>query len=159
MKKVFLTLFVTLSMGVFAQTTEKEDLDFIQGIYGKSKKELAVAYMAIPAAQGAAFWKIYDDFEAERKVLGQAKVAVIKDYATNYDTLTDASADNIAKASLKNNMDYQKLFTKYYGKYKKVVGAVAAAKIIQFESYMQTSVQSEIQDSIPFIGELEALKK
>lgn len=158
MKKVFLILFVALSAGVFAQTTEKEDLDLIQGIYGKSKKELAVAYMAIPEAQGVAFWKIYDEFEAERKALGQAKIAIINDYAANYTSLTDESADKIAKASLKNNMDYQKLFSKYYNKYKKVAGAVTAAKIIQFENYMQTSVQSEIQNSIPFIGELDATK-
>ena len=159
MKKVFLLLLVALTTGVFAQSTSKEDLDVIQGIYGKSKKELAVAYMAIPEAQASAFWAIYDAFEAERKALGQAKVAVIEDYAANYANLTDASADKIAKAALKNNMDYQNLFGKYYDKYKKAVGAITATKIIQFENYMQTAVQSEIQDSIPFIGEMEALKK
>ncbi len=159
MKKVFLILLVALTTGAFAQSTSKEDLDVIQGIYGKSKKELAVAYMAIPEAQSAAFWKIYDEFEAERKALGQAKVAIISDYAANYANLTDESADKIAKAGLKNNMDYQKLFGKYYDKYKKAVGGVTAAKIIQFENYMQTIVQSEIQDSIPFIGEMEATKK
>ena len=159
MKKVFLILLVALTSGAFAQSTSKEDLDVIQGIYGKSKKELAVAYMAIPEAQSAAFWKIYDEFEAERKVLGKAKVATIENYAANYDNLTDEKADVIAKAALKNNMDYQKLFSKYYDKYKKAVGAVTAAKIIQFENYMQTIVQSEIQDSIPFIGEMEATKK
>jgi hypothetical protein len=158
MKKVFLILLVALSTGVFAQSTDKEDLDVIQGIYGKSKKELAVAYMAIPEAQSAAFWKIYDEFEAERKALGKAKVAIINDYATNYASLTDESADKIAKAGLKNNMDYQKLFGKYYDKYKKAVGGINAAKIIQFENYMQTTVQSEIQNSIPFIGEMEATK-
>jgi hypothetical protein len=158
MKKVLLILLVAVTTGVFAQSSNKEDLEVIQGVYGKSKKELAVAYMAIPEAQGIAFWKIYDEFEAERKILGQAKVSVISDYAANYGNLTDESADKIAKASLKNNMDYQKLFTKYYGKYKKVVGAITATKIIQFENYMQTTVQSEIQDAIPFIGELEAKK-
>jgi len=104
MKKVFLLLLVVFTTGVFAQSTSKEDLDVIQGLYGKSKKELAVAYMAIPEAQSAAFWKIYDEFEAERKALGKAKVAVIEDYAANYDNLTEESADKIAKAGLKNQM-------------------------------------------------------
>lgn len=158
MKKVFLIILAVFTTGIFAQSSSKEDLEVIQGIYGKSKKELAVAYMALPEAQSAAFWAIYDAFEVERKVLGQAKLAVVKDYAANYENLTDQSADQIAKASLRNNMDYQKLFTKYYSKYKKAVGAVAAAKIIQFENYLQTAVQTEIQDSVPLIGEMEALK-
>lgn len=158
MKKILCILLVAVTSGVFAQNSEKEDLEIIQGIYGKSKKELAQAYMIIPEAQAASFWKIYDEFEAERKALGKVKVGIINDYAANYLNLTDESADKIAKASLKNNLDYQKLSSKYYDKYKKAVGAVNAAKIIQFENYMQTTVQSEIQDSIPFIGEIEAIK-
>lgn len=156
MKKVFLLLLVAVTSGVFAQSTDKEDLEIIQGIYGKSKKELAQAYMTIPEAQATSFWKIYDEFETERKALGKAKVDIINDYAMNYANLTDESADKIAKAGLKNNMDYQKLFSKYYDKYKKVVGAVNAAKIIQFENYMQTTVQAEIQNAIPFVGEMES---
>ncbi|WP_281299025.1 hypothetical protein [Flavobacterium limnophilum] len=158
MKKVFLLLLVAVSTGVFAQNSDKEDLEIIQGVYGKSKKELAQAYMAIPETQATAFWKIYDEFEVERKALGKAKVAVINDYAANFANLTDESADKIAKAGLKNNLDYQKLFSKYYDKYKKAAGAITATKIIQFENYMQTTVQAEIQDAIPFVGEIEALK-
>lgn len=158
MKKVFLLLFVAVTTGVFAQSTNKEDLDVIQGLYGKSKKELAVAYMALPDDQATSFWAIYDAFEVERKALGQTKLAIIEDYAANYANLSNESADKIAKASLKNQMDYQKLFSKYYDKYKKVVGAVSAAKIIQFENYMQTAVQSEIQNAIPLVGEMEAMK-
>lgn len=158
MKKVFLTVLLVFTTSMFSQSSNKEDLEVIQAIYGKSKKELAVTYMALPEAQGPAFWAVYDAFEVDRKALGKAKLAVIEDFAANYTNLSDESADRIAKASLKNNMDYQKLFTEYYGKYKKAVGAVTAAKIIQFENYMQTAVQTEIQDSIPLIGEIEALK-
>ncbi|HSN47447.1 MAG TPA: hypothetical protein VLR29_01680 [Flavobacterium sp.] len=156
MKKLFLFLLVAVTSGVFAQSTDKEDLEIIQGIYGKSKKELVQAYMTMPEFQAAGFWKIYDEFETERKALGTAKVKIINDYAVNYASLTDDAADKIARAGLKNNMDYQKLFSKYYDKYKRVVGAVNAAKIIQFENYMQTTVQAEIQNSIPFIGEMES---
>lgn len=159
MKKVFLILLVTLTTGVFAQSSIKEDLEIIQGVYGKSKKELAVAFMAIPEAQSASFWKIYDEFEVERKGLGAAKVAIINEYASNYASLTDESADKIAKEGLKNNMDYQKLLGKYYDKYKKSVGGMTAAKIIQFENYMQVSVQSELQEAIPLIGEMKANSK
>ena len=158
MKKVFLILLVAVTTGIFAQSTNKEDLEVIQGIYGKSKKELAVAYMALPDDQAASFWAIYDAFEVERKAIGQRKLAIIEDYASNYANLSNESADKIAKASLKNQMDYQKLFSKYYDKYKKVAGAVSAAKIIQFENYMQTAVQSEIQNAIPLVGEMEVMK-
>jgi hypothetical protein len=159
MKKVFLIVLVALTTGVFAQSGSKEDLDVIQGLYGKSKKELAAAYMEIPDAQSTGFWKVYDEFEAERKALGKVKVDIINEYATNYASLSNESADKIAKESLKNSADYQKLMAKYYSKYKKAVGALTAAKIIQFENYMYVTVLSEIQNSIPFIGEMDATRK
>lgn len=89
MKKVFLILLVALTSGAFAQTSDQEDLEIIQAVYGKSKKELAQAYMGIPKTQAAAFWEIYEAYELERKNLGIAKVAVINDYAVNFSNLTD----------------------------------------------------------------------
>lgn len=90
-----------------------------------------------------------------KKILKSFKV-FMANRRNNWPNLTDESADKIAKAALENNLDYQKLFSKYYDKYKKTVGAITAAKIIQFENYMQTTVQAELQDAIPFVGEIEA---
>ena len=57
---------------------------YINLVGTKSKKELAVAYMAIPEAQAAGFWKIYDEFEVERKALGKVKVNIIEEYEDAY---------------------------------------------------------------------------
>jgi ATP-dependent protease HslVU (ClpYQ) ATPase subunit len=84
---------------------------------------------------------------------------LIADYANNFTTLTDEKADEIAKAMLKNNMSYEKLYAKYYGKAKAVLGAVDAAKFIQLENALHTAVRSETQDAIPFIGEIDRSKK
>jgi hypothetical protein len=155
MKKLFLALALAISASTFAQSTMKEDVDIIQGVYGKSKKELVGGYMKLDSAQTVAFWKLYDEYEVERKALGQKKIQLINDYANNYATLTDAKADELAKASLKNNADYESLFSKYYEKNKKIIGAANAAKFIQLEIYLQTAIRSKIQDAIPFIGEID----
>ncbi|MGL2963542.1 hypothetical protein ACSVH2_06945 [Flavobacterium sp. RSB2_4_14] len=154
MKKIFLMMILALSVGSFAQSTEKEDLDIIQAKYGKSKKELVNVYMNLSGEKATAFWKTYDAYEVERKNLGKEKMRIINEYAANYDNLTDAKADEIAKATLKNNMDFEKLISKYYDKTKKDIGAVNAAKFIQIEVSLQTAVRSEIQNAIPLIGEM-----
>ncbi|MGL2963793.1 hypothetical protein ACSVH2_08250 [Flavobacterium sp. RSB2_4_14] len=159
MKKLFLVVLLSTTVATFAQSTTKEELDIIQGVYGKSKKELAVAFMNLSEPQNAAFFKVYDAYELERKALGAKKVEIIESYAKDYYTLTDESADVLAKATLKNNADFEKLLSKYYGKAKKEVGAINAAKFMQFEIYLQTAVRSEIQEAVPFIGELDKTKK
>ena len=159
MKKLLFIAALAISSASFAQSGMKEDVEIIQSLYGKDKKDLIGAYMKLQEPQAAAFWKIYDAYETERKALGMKKMELIKDYANNYDTLTDKKADELAKATLKNGAAYEKLYSKYYGKTKKAVGALNAAKFMQLEMALQTEVRSEIQNSIPFIGEIDRTKK
>ncbi|AYN04704.1 MULTISPECIES: hypothetical protein [unclassified Flavobacterium] len=158
MKKVLIVLLLVVSANSFAQSLEKEDLDVIQSIYGRSKAELVKQYMNLSDEQTTAFKKVYDNYEAERKSLGITKLRLVDDYAVNYATLTDAKADELAKGLLKNNLSYEKLYSKTYNKAKKAIGAINAAKFVQLEFYLQTAISSEIQDSIPFIGEIERSK-
>ena len=158
MKKVFLLLAIVFSTTIFAQSTMKDDVDVVQSVYGKSKAELVNQYMALSGVQATDFAKVYDAYEVERKKLGQEKIELINQYATDYIALTDEKADAIAKGVLKNNTAYDKLYSTYYEKAKKAIGAVKATKFIQLEIYLQTEIRSSLQNAIPFIGELDMTK-
>lgn len=159
MKKLSLILIMaTATFSSYAQSSFKEDVEVVQSLYGKSKSELVKQYMNLSDAQSTAFAKVYDNYETERKSLGQTKFQLINDYASNYETLTDAKADELVKGTLKNHIAYEKLYTKTYNQAKKAIGAINAAKFIQLEVYLQTIIRSEILESIPFIGELDKTK-
>lgn len=159
MKKLSVLLVVAIaSFSSYAQSSYKEDVELVQSIYGKSKSDLVRQYMNLSDTQSAAFTKVYDNYETERKGLGQTKLQLINSYAESYATLTDEKADELAKGTLKNNQDYEKLYSKTYGQMKKAIGAINAAKFIQLEVYLQTVIRNEIQESIPFIGELDKAK-
>jgi hypothetical protein len=158
MKKVFLLLAVAFSSATFAQATLKDDVDVVQSVYGKSKTELVNQYMALTGVQATDFTKIYEAYEVERKKLGQEKIQIINQYATDYAALTDEKADAISKQALKNNTAYDKLYETYYSKVKKAIGAVNATKFIQLEVYLQTEIRSSLQNAIPFVGELDMTK-
>lgn len=157
MKKLFLLSVLFISAGVFAQSAD--DVALVQSIYGKSKGDIIKEYLNLSEPQATAFQSVYDNYEAERKALGQKKMQIINDYAINYDKITDEKADELAKNNLKNNVDFEKLLSKAYGKAKKAIGPVNAAKFIQLEQYFQTTIRSSVQDDIPFIGELDKTKK
>ncbi|NJL76121.1 MAG: hypothetical protein HC892_15000 [Saprospiraceae bacterium] len=50
-----------------------------------------------------AFWALYDAYEVERKELGEKRIALISDYATNYNSLTDEKIEAILKQSVDVN--------------------------------------------------------
>lgn len=158
MKKLLIVLTLALSASLNAQSSSKDELAIIQSTYGKSKTDLVNVYMALNPEQTTAFQGVYDNYETERKALGQKKIQIIDDYASKYATLTDVDADQLTKANLKNNLDVEKLYQKTYEKAKKAIGATNAAKFIQLEIYLQTTIREEIQDSLPFIGEIDKTK-
>lgn len=139
--------------------SNKEDIDIIQSIYGKDKKTLVEAYMAVPDAKGAAFWKLYDEYEDKRKALGRKKISILEQYAAGYEKLDNAKALQLAQAAISNNMDMDKLHATYLQKFSTVIGGKEAAKLFQLENYLNTMIKMELLDHIPFIGELDKTKK
>ncbi len=159
MRKLLLLVALAITSVCFAQSGAKEDVELIQSLYGKNKQELVKEYMKLEGAQAAAFEKVYDAYETERKALGKKRIQLINEYATNYETLTDAKTDELVKAMLKNNIAFENLYLKYFEQSKKAIGTLNAAKFIQLETAMQTAIKSETQEAIPFIGDIDRTKK
>ncbi|KUJ63510.1 hypothetical protein AR687_02135 [Flavobacteriaceae bacterium CRH] len=159
MKKLLLLLVILISINMSGQSDTTNEIAIVQSIYGKSKADIVKGYLNLTEPQAAAFQEVYDNYETDRRALSQKKMQLIKDYAANYSTLTDEKADELTKNNLKSNIDQEKLLSKTYGKAKKAIGAINAAKFIQLEQYLQTTIRAEVQDAIPFIGELEKTKK
>ena len=117
MKRVFiLSAVCMLSTGMFAQSN-KEDVDLIQSIFGKEKKELVQVYMTIPEAQSAKFWALYDQYETARKKLGQERIKLIEAYATNYEKLDSKKATELVTKKLAWADKYTKFQQLYFGKF------------------------------------------
>jgi hypothetical protein len=145
------------SLGSFAQSN-KEDVDMIQSMYGKNKKELVQAYMTIPESQKAAFWADYDKYENERKAIGRERIALIEDYANNYATLDDKKASELMNRKIKMTESFSKLQKKYFGSMSKLIGGVQASKFFQLEDYLESNIRLMIQENIPFIDEIDKTK-
>jgi hypothetical protein len=153
MKKLLVIALLFVSAAGFAQSN-KEDVDFIQSIYGKEKKEIVAGFIKLEGAQKDAFWKLYDEYETQRKELGKQRISLLERYANGYATLDDATTDKLMQDMMALGIKTDKLMNSYYGKIKKASGVKAAAQFIQLESYLVSMVRATIFENIPFIGEL-----
>lgn len=154
MKKLFVLLAVCVSTFTFAQSN-KEDVDFIQSIYGKEKKNIVAEFIKLEGAQKDGFWKLYDEYEIKRKELGQKRVALLEKYATSYGTMDDAATSQLIKETAALGAATDKLIVTYHKKMEKVAGVKAAAQFYQLEAYFLSVIRAAILENIPFIGELD----
>ena len=154
MKKLLFIWAVCVSMVATAQSN-KEDVDFIQSIYGKEKKAIVADFIKLEGAQKDAFWKLYDEYETKRKELGKKRVALLEKYAANYGSMDDATTTQVIKETAALGAQTDKLIAAYHKKMAKAAGAKAAAQFFQIEAYFLSSIRVAILESIPFIGELD----
>lgn len=158
MKSAFVfSVMLLFSSALFAQSN-KEDVEIIQNMFGKEKKELVQAYMTIPEDKKAGFWTMYDQYEVERKNLGKERIALIEAYAKDYATLDDKKASGLMDRKMKWTGDYAKMQKKYYDQLSKLIGGLQASKFFQLEDYLENNIRLYIQESIPFIDELDKTK-
>lgn len=155
MKKL-VTLLIVLFLGVQVGTAQSdvEEIDFIQSIMGAEKKEVMSQFVDLQGPAADAFWKLYDEYEVKRKTLGKERIALIKQYAEEYDGITAEQTDALMSKAIKLRKSSDKLVDSYYKKLKKAAGSKAAAQFHQLESYIQAAVRTELFNNIPLIGEL-----
>lgn len=159
MKKILFSLFALMAFTFLqAQVVSDDELQYIKDALKSEKKDLVKEYMGLNDAEASKFWPLYDEYQNQRGGLGRERLQIIRDYASQYAQLTDDQAKGLVKRIFKNDKANTKLQQKYFKKISKAVSPLKAAQYLQLESYFQTLVRYEVQDAIPFIGEIERKK-
>jgi len=100
-------------------------------------------------ADAAKFWPAYKEFEAERAKLDSAEAALIREYAKNYETMTDARADELLAKSFKIYAQRVELKRKYFDRVKVATSAVTAAKFIEVENQLEAVAGLQAASVLP----------
>ncbi|MGB5242791.1 MAG: hypothetical protein WBN50_04200 [Lutimonas sp.] len=136
----------------FAQSVQ-EEVDMYQAVFGMEKKALTLEFLNNEG--DVAFWSLYDQYEVERKLLGQKRLQLLANYVDNYGQMTNEKTDELMKATMTQKKSLDKLIDKYYKKIKKSSGSTVAAQFYQLENYILSAIRLEILDTIPFFDEFD----
>src|SRR5687767_1555166 len=114
-----LTLLTALIIGVFsgarAQTSDAE-ADAIVNLLGVQKKEAIAKLVVATGKDSVAFWKIYDEYQAQNKADAKARIGLYESTAAAYNNMTPKVADSLATKYFENRMQQEKTLETYYQK-------------------------------------------
>lgn len=97
----------------------------------------------------ATFWPIYRKYEYERSALDDRRVAVIKEYAEKYSTLTDADAKSMAERMFNCDAGLAAMKKKYFKKFNAVLPALTVTKFFQLEHRIDLLTDMKVESSLP----------
>lgn len=97
------------------------------------------------------FWPLYREFELESSKLADQRIALIKDYAANFDKMDDEKSDEIVKAAQKLVSKRHDLNKKTHKNVRKVLSGPRAARFYQVQGQIQTLIDLQIQTELPLV--------
>jgi hypothetical protein len=149
MKKItLLVIALFVAVLVNAQST-KEEVDLMQASFGMEKKAMVAEFVQVDPAQKDAFWKLYDEYETQRKALGQERIQLLNDYTSKYTKFTNESADVLTKNIIDLSKETDNLIITYYNKIKKVTNPIVALQFYQVENYILSGIRVSLLESLP----------
>lgn len=148
MKKLLLFSFLFSFTSVFAQDMDSY-IELLKSDIKTNKKAIITEGMQFDEAQSAAFWPIYREFEYELDKLSEKRITNIKDFAANYDVLSDEKARQLIETAFDFQDDRLDLNKKYYKKFAEVLGPITAAKYMQLEYEIQLLIDISINSNLP----------
>lgn len=131
--------------------TTDDDIAVLRQDIQADKTEIISRNMNFNDEQSKAFWPIYRDYAHDQQKIGDQRVALIKDYAENYDKIDDAQADSYISRWVKFDEDSAKLRNKYIGKFKKAIGAKQTARFLQVDNRLNLLVNVQLAALLPLI--------
>lgn len=148
MKKLLLISFLLSFTSVFAQDIESY-LELLKSELKTDRKAIIMEVMKFDEKQSEAFWPVYNEFEYELNKVAEKRIANIKDFAANYDVLSNEKANQLIENSFDFHEDRLDLNEKYYKKFAEVLGPITAAKYMQLEYELQLLVDISINSNLP----------
>jgi hypothetical protein len=161
MKKLLLTailfMAVFFSNQLLAQTSQ-DDIQIIQGAWGKQKRELVRIAMGLSEADSVNFWPIYDEYEEKRKKLGAKRIDILNDYTKNYNKMTNGKAEELVNRIFRNDRSNSDLLHQCFFVMKKNLNAIQATKFLQIETFLQLYMKTQLQGNLPLLADLQQMK-
>jgi hypothetical protein len=136
-----------------AQSSSQTDnnIQLLRKDVRSQKKQIVAANMQLTDAEAEKFWPVYIQYTADMTKLGDTRVIVIKQYAQNYDSLTDAQANDLMQKWGALDESVVQLRLKYIPIFENFVSAKKTALFFQIDRRLSLIIDLQVASAIPLV--------
>ena len=163
MKKIVFSCFVllltlaaansrTLAQKETANGVEVEkDLALIRRDIRADKKQIIAANVSLTETEATKFWPVYDQYVADMTKHNDEFYSLIKDYAANQKTITDAQAATMIKRWAEIQIGQAQTRQKFIPLFEKVIPARKVALFFQIDRRLYALLDMQVSSQIPLV--------
>ena len=132
-------------------TSPSNELEMFRFALEMDKEAFVKSSLKLDAEQEKKFLDIYYVFNAKLVALNDKRLAVIEDYLSSIDKMTETKADELAKRMIDFRKKRVALDANYYSALSKATSKTIAARALQVESFLQGVGDVVIGSKLPLM--------
>jgi len=133
-------------------TIRDQDVEMFRADLRAQRKQIMAENMVLTPDEATKFWPIFDQYRREAIKPNDERWALIKDYAANYNTMTDAQAQDYMKRATAVDEQLLGLRMRYVPIVSKAIGAKKAALWYQIDRRVDLLINLHLSTTIPMVS-------
>ena len=149
MKRIMVVFAMLFATAAFGQDLTEFVKDLKTDIWAGKKEYIKTGMQTFTDEEAKRFWPIYEKYNADLGRIVDARVAVIKAYADEYDTMSDAKASELVTRSINIRKQRAALDEKYRKEFATALSPRRLARFYQIENELDLLIQLQAASQIP----------
>jgi Spy/CpxP family protein refolding chaperone len=131
---------------------DDKDIEMLRADLRAHRKEITAQNIDLTADEATKFWPLFDEYRKEAIKPNDDRWALIKEYAANYDTMTEAQAQDYIKRVTAVDQQLLALRMKYVPIFEKVISAKKTARWFQIDHRIDLLINLQLSAIIPMVN-------
>jgi hypothetical protein len=144
-----LALLLSLSTTASAQTLMDEQIALVRQSAHTDRKIILMGNMTFTADESAEFWPAWNEYRAAAAANGDRRLALIQNFAKNFEAMTDQKADELMSDSFSISMQNVVIKQNFAKKINQFMPAQKVMRVMQIESKLDTAIDMQLASEIP----------
>lgn len=146
---ISLILLLSLSSTASAQTALDEQIALTRQSAHTDRKIIIMGNMTFTADESAQFWPKWNEYRAAMASNGDRTLALIKNFAENYENMTDQKANEIMTDHFSIEMQNLAIKQMFSQELSKFMPATKVMRVIQIENKLDAAIELQLAAEIP----------
>jgi len=144
-----LVLLLSLSTAVSAQTALDEQIALTRQTAHADRKSILMNNMNFSADESTEFWPAWNAYRAAVAANNDRSLSLIKDFAANYENMTDQKASELMTDHFSIEMQNLVIKQKFSQDISKFMPAQKVMRVIQIENKLDAAIDLQVAAEIP----------
>jgi hypothetical protein len=128
------------------------DIQMVRQDIRDHRKQIMAANLVLTPDEATKFWPVYDQYINETIKINDSRWDLMKDYATNYDKMSDDLAADYMKRSAAVDQQLIALREKYVPIFGKIVSPKKTALWYQIDRRLDLAINLQLASMVPAVG-------